>query len=234
MNEVLRIELEAVQYQGNDVVRADAEGHVDAYAVYIVTDADTDMPHIGGCKAAKMFLPRFVADFASQEDAHTAAVSLATSIGVIVQNNIPKSIQFTRPYVEFAYEPKDTPIPLGRTFFYENGGLEFDINKYQRGAAFESRLQKRTMRRPGMAREMSMHILKDDTILNANDKVCVMNGMEMCVFYYEPLAQVINNNNRYVVIDRRSREVIEGSPVVPLQDANALIALEMFAAWANG
>ena len=234
MNEVLRIELEAVQYRGEDVVRADAEGHVDAYAVYIVTDADTDAPRIGGCKAVKMFLSRFVADFASQEDAHTAAVALASSIGVIVQNNIPKSIQFTRPYVEFSYEPKDFPIPLGRTFFYENGTLEFDIGKYQRGASFESRLKRRSMPRPGKAREMAMHILKDDTVLSANDKVCVMNGMDMCVFYYEPLAQVIINNGRYVVIDCRSREVIEGSPVVPLHDANALVALETFAAWANG
>ena len=233
MNEVLRIELEAVQYRGEDVVRADDESHVDAYAVYIVSDADTEVPRIGGCKAVKLFLSRFVADFASQEDAHTAAVALTTSIGVIVQNNIPKSKQFTRPYVELVYEPKDFPIPVSRTFFYEDGSLEFDINKYQRGGGFESRLKKRTMQRPGMAREMSMHILKDDTVLSGNDKVCVMNGMEMCVFYYEPLAQVIINNDRYVLIDCRSREPVEGAPIVPLHDANGLVALEMFVGWAN-
>ena len=229
MNEVLRIELEAVRHEEDGVVRVNDESRIDAYAIYIVTDSGTEQPLIPGCRNSKMFLSRYVTEFTSLEDAQTAAVAMAMSIGVIVQNNMHVSRRYADPSVEFTYEQPKDDVPGFRVFFHENNGLDFDIDKYQASEHLKHRQKVRVMSRPGLGREMAMHILKDDTILTGNDKVCVMDGMSMRVFHYSPIVQVIENNRCHVLIDSHSREVVKNSPVAVPADTSTLKLLKAFA-----
>lgn len=232
MNEILRVELEAVRHVGNETNVVREEGKVDAYAVYIVTDANSH-PAVKGCKAAKMFLPRFVAEFPSQEDAHGCAVALAASIGTVMQNNIPAALCYVKPAVEFIYEEPKAPFVSSRVFFYEHGDLSFDINDYKMGDHLKDRLRIRGMSRSSFAREMGMHILMPGTELTGNDAVCVMDGMSMRVFHFTPLVRVIQNGGYMQLVDDRTRELIQKSPAATMDDFDNQRAMAAFASGIN-